>query len=153
MKNQILLLMLIFLCGCSTGIKHKGMQDLAMPEVYQIEYEFGLEQSGKVIITRSDDNYYVQVIGLDKSDKIIISYEKIVRWAFTSLVKELGKSHFANTFDSYPFNYSIRLLTRDEKEIIKIDSSKKILNNPSLENKLKELRSYLINLWVSSLNK
>lgn len=151
MKFRSLLFILI-ICGCSSRLNIPPTSNFNPSGVSIIEYEFTLDKTGKVILTQIEDYYQIQSIG--PSGEIITSQirdEKIIDWAFSSLAKEVQYISFVESTNSNPFISSIKLLTKENKEILRIDSNDKIINDRALENKLKELRGFLIMIWDSSM--
>ncbi len=147
-----LLLFILIICGCSPKLNIPPISVLNPSEVSIIEYQFALDKTGKVTLTQIDDYYQIQSIG--PSGEVSTSQikdEKIIDWAFSSLEKEFQNIHLAESTNSSPFISSIKLLTKENKEILRIDSNDKIINDKELENKLKELRGFLIKIWDSSM--
>lgn len=114
-----------------------------------ISYEFGASNMINVFI--ADGDSICDVLIYDLTGKRVLTTcpkSPVLTWAFDKMTDEVGRSEYIVNNSYNPFRYLLSL--HDKTNQIVVASSKEIIKNNDVKDKVNELKFLMVNLWYSN---
>lgn len=114
-----------------------------------ISYEFGASNMINVFI--ADGDSICDVLIYDLTGKRVLTTcpkSPVLTWAFDKMTDEVSRSEFIVDNSYNPFRYLLSL--HDRTNQIVVASSKEIIKNNDVKDKVNELKFLMVNLWHSN---
>lgn len=114
-----------------------------------ISYEFGASNMINVFI--ADRDSICDVLIYDLTGKRVLTTcpkSPVLMWAFDKMTDEVSRSEFIVNNSYNPFSYILSL--HDKTNQIVVASSKEIIKNNDVKDKVNELKFLMVNLWYSN---
>lgn len=114
-----------------------------------IRYEFGASNMINVFI--ADRDSICDVLIYDLTGKRVLTTcpkSPVLMWAFDKMTDEVSRSEFIVNNSYNPFRYILSL--HDKTNQIVVASSKEIIKNNDVKDKVNELKFLMVNLWYSN---
>lgn len=117
-----------------------------------IRYEFGFSKTNTVYIINNDTHFDVYISNGDNIEfSTTCNLSPILNWAFEKAPNELASAQFVTNKEYNPLYYQLTIMVNGAPSIID-SSSMRITGRECVVEKIDELKSFIISLWMDSLD-